>query len=239
MRPASSRRRLALRASPPSIIRARRAISLRPAAPSTSREHRNRHAGSHSQARRIAGRQDPVPVPGAELRHLGHRRRLPAGRRPDWAAEVGGVEDLHRGIPGGVSRRRCGGSARRSAGPVEAEQARALGLPRSVLDRMIEGALFDRAAADLGVTLTDAVVREQIKSNPQFRNQAGAFDPEVFRAAAAPQPDSAKTATSVCSAASCNASSSSAASRRHRAAAKPGRERPTATGASGASPSTR
>jgi peptidyl-prolyl cis-trans isomerase D len=46
---------------------------------------------------------------------------------------------------------------------------------------MIEGALFDQAAADLGVTVTDAVVREQIKSDPRFRNQAGAFDPEVFR----------------------------------------------------------
>jgi peptidyl-prolyl cis-trans isomerase D len=46
---------------------------------------------------------------------------------------------------------------------------------------MIEGALFDQAAADLGVTTTDAMAREQIKADPRFRNQAGVFDPEVFR----------------------------------------------------------
>ena len=102
------------------------------------------------------------------------------GRGADWAAEVGGVkistaafqEEYREAL------RRLGQAL---GSPVEAEQARALGLPNSVLDRMIEGALFDQAAADLGVTLTDAMVREQIRSNPRFRNQAGAFDPEVFR----------------------------------------------------------
>ena len=102
------------------------------------------------------------------------------GRGPDWAAEVGAVkistaafqEEYREAV------RRLGQAL---GGPVEAEQARALGLPNSVLSRMIEGALFDQAAADLGVTLTDAVVREQIKSNPQFHNQAGVFDADVFR----------------------------------------------------------
>ena len=102
------------------------------------------------------------------------------GRGPDWAAEVGAVKISTAAFQEEYrdAMRRLGQAL---GGPVEAEQARALGLPGSVLNRMIQGALFDLAAADLGVTLTDAVVREQIKSNPQFHNQAGAFDPEVFR----------------------------------------------------------
>ncbi|MGE5442628.1 MAG: peptidyl-prolyl cis-trans isomerase [Bacteroidota bacterium] len=102
------------------------------------------------------------------------------GRGADWAAEVGGVKISTAAFQEEYrdALRRLGQAL---GSPVEAEQARALGLPNSVLDRMIEGVLFDRAAADLGVTLTDAMVREQIKSDPRFRNQAGAFDPDVFR----------------------------------------------------------
>jgi peptidyl-prolyl cis-trans isomerase D len=102
------------------------------------------------------------------------------GGGADWAAEVGDVE-----ISSSAFQEEYRQTLRRLSqamgGNMDAEQARALGLPSSVLNHMIEGALFDQAAADLGVTTTDAMAREQIKADPRFRNQAGVFDPEVFR----------------------------------------------------------
>jgi peptidyl-prolyl cis-trans isomerase D len=102
------------------------------------------------------------------------------GRGADWAAEVGDVE-----ISSAAFQEEYRQTLRRFSqamgGNMAAEQARALGLPSSVLNHMIEGALFDQAAADLGLTMTDAMVREQIKADPRFRNQVGVFDPEVFR----------------------------------------------------------
>jgi peptidyl-prolyl cis-trans isomerase D len=102
------------------------------------------------------------------------------GGGADWAAEVGDVE-----ISSAAFQEEYRQTLRRLSqamgGNMDAEQARALGLPSSVLNHMIEGALFDQAAADLGLTMTDAMVREQIKADPRFRNQVGVFDPEVFR----------------------------------------------------------
>lgn len=103
------------------------------------------------------------------------------GGRADWAAKVGGEK-----IPASVfheeyrtTLQRLGATLGR---PIDAEQARAFGLPRSVLDRLVDGALLDRAAADLGLRVSDDAVRDAIRSNPQFRNQLGTFDPQIFRA---------------------------------------------------------
>ena len=102
----------------------------------------------------------------------------------DWAAKVGGetiptsaFQEQYR-----ATLQRLGSTLGR---PIDAEQARALGLPRSVLERLIDGALLDRAARDLGLVISDEAVRETIRSNPQFRNQLGTFDPQVFRSALA------------------------------------------------------
>lgn len=106
------------------------------------------------------------------------------GGGTDWAAEVDGER-----IPASVYQEEYRAALRRLGStlgqPIDAEQARALGLPRSVLERLIDGMLLDRAASDLGLVISDDVVREAIKSSPQFRNQLGAFDPQVFRAALA------------------------------------------------------
>ena len=103
------------------------------------------------------------------------------GGRADWAAKVGGEK-----IPASVFQeeyrttlQRLGATLGR---PIDAEQARAFGLPRSVLDRLVDGALLDRAAADLGLRIGDDAVRDAIRNNPQFRNQLGTFDLQVFRA---------------------------------------------------------
>ena len=160
------------------------------------------------------------------------------GRGADWAAEVGGVKISTAAFQEEYrdALRRLGQAL---GSPVEAEQARALGLPNSVLDRMIEGVLFDRAAADLGVTLTDAMVREQIKSDPRFRNQAGAFDPDVFRPIAASQRIQPGPVRRSAPPRAATPAARRQHHRRHRAAAKPGRSDGPIPGASGASPSTR
>ncbi|HYN39732.1 MAG TPA: SurA N-terminal domain-containing protein, partial [Rhodospirillales bacterium] len=103
------------------------------------------------------------------------------GGGTDWAAEVGGEK-----IPTSVFQeeyrtalQRLGNTLGR---PIDAEQARSLGLPRSVLDRLVDGALLDRAAADLGLVVSVETIRETVKAEPHFRNQLGTFDPDVFRA---------------------------------------------------------
>lgn len=102
----------------------------------------------------------------------------------DWAAKVGGekiptsaFQEEYR-----ATLQRLGSTLGRQ---IDADQARALGLPRSVLERMIDGILLDRAAHDMGLVVGDVTIRETIKNNPQFRNQLGTFDPQVFRAALA------------------------------------------------------
>jgi peptidyl-prolyl cis-trans isomerase D len=106
------------------------------------------------------------------------------GGGTDWAAEVGGEK-----IPASVFQTEYRSTLQRLGRtlgrPIDAEQAQALGLPRSVLDRLIDGVLIDRAARELGLVVGDEAVREAIKANTQFRNELGQFDPQIFRAALA------------------------------------------------------
>ncbi|MBP5855479.1 SurA N-terminal domain-containing protein [Marivibrio halodurans] len=64
---------------------------------------------------------------------------------------------------------------------VDSETARQLGLARRTLDGMVTRALFDAEASALGLTATDAMVRQDIQSTDQFRNQFGSFDRELFQ----------------------------------------------------------
>jgi peptidyl-prolyl cis-trans isomerase D len=61
------------------------------------------------------------------------------------------------------------------------EQARALGLPESLMNRLVTEALFDLGAKDLGITVSDAVLRSTIEANPTFRGPLGAFDRGRFQ----------------------------------------------------------
>jgi len=63
---------------------------------------------------------------------------------------------------------------------VSAERARQLGLPDRVLREMIGRVLFDLAAHDAGIAVSDEVVRQAIFDNPAFRNAEGKFDRGVF-----------------------------------------------------------
>ena len=64
---------------------------------------------------------------------------------------------------------------------VTAERARELGLPQRVLREMISRVLFDLAARDAGVAVSDEVVRQAIFDNVSFHNSEGKFDRGVFQ----------------------------------------------------------
>lgn len=63
---------------------------------------------------------------------------------------------------------------------LSADRARELGLPQQVLQDMISRAVFDIAARDAGVAVSDDVVRQSIFDNPTFHNKEGKFDRRIF-----------------------------------------------------------
>ena len=69
---------------------------------------------------------------------------------------------------------------RRLRQPFTTEQARAAGLDRQVLQRMISEAAIDEEAHRLGLDVSDDALRAMITSNPDFQDTAGAFDAQKF-----------------------------------------------------------
>ncbi len=65
----------------------------------------------------------------------------------------------------------------------DTERLRQLGLADMTLRQMIDRGLFDQAVGRLGLTVPDAVIREQILANPAFRNAFGQFDRLAFERA--------------------------------------------------------
>lgn len=63
---------------------------------------------------------------------------------------------------------------------LDAQQARAIGLPDQVLGQMISRALFDLKAADQGIVVTDAQVVARIQQEPAFQGSLGKFDRNLF-----------------------------------------------------------
>jgi len=64
--------------------------------------------------------------------------------------------------------------------PFTNEQARAIGLDRQVLQRLISEAAIDDEAGKLGLNISDDALRNLITSNPAFQDKSGAFDPQRF-----------------------------------------------------------
>lgn len=69
---------------------------------------------------------------------------------------------------------------RQSRRSITPEQARAIGLDRQVLSRLIVEAALDRRAADLGLHVSDATVARSILEDQNFRGSNGRFDRSVF-----------------------------------------------------------
>jgi peptidyl-prolyl cis-trans isomerase D len=60
------------------------------------------------------------------------------------------------------------------------QEARALGLDRQVLERLIGGAAVDNHAKALHLGITNDALLEQIKTDPAFRDQTGNFSPVLL-----------------------------------------------------------
>ncbi|MEO0363805.1 MAG: SurA N-terminal domain-containing protein, partial [Pseudomonadota bacterium] len=65
--------------------------------------------------------------------------------------------------------------------PIDADMARAIGLPQQVLSRMAQEATLDQAMEDLDVSASDANVRDVISSDPNFRAADGSFNADGYR----------------------------------------------------------
>jgi peptidyl-prolyl cis-trans isomerase D len=72
---------------------------------------------------------------------------------------------------------------RRYRRPFTNEEARQIGLDRSILQQLLSEAAIDDEARRLGLDISDDALRAVITSNPNFRDKSGAFDPSRFAAA--------------------------------------------------------
>ena len=69
---------------------------------------------------------------------------------------------------------------RRLRQPFTNDQARAIGLDREVLQRLLSESAIDEEARKLGLNVSDEALRAMIETNPNFRNKSGVFDPQLF-----------------------------------------------------------
>ena len=72
---------------------------------------------------------------------------------------------------------------RRLRQPFTNEQARAVGLDREVLQRLLSEAAIDEEARKLGLNVSEEALRAMIVSNPNFSDKSGAFDAQKFAGA--------------------------------------------------------
>jgi len=66
---------------------------------------------------------------------------------------------------------------------IDTDQARALGLVNGVLNRIVDRTLYDLAATDLGIVVSDDLVRQSIRNIPGLKNEKGEFDRFRFQQA--------------------------------------------------------
>jgi peptidyl-prolyl cis-trans isomerase D len=104
------------------------------------------------------------------------------GFSPSTVASVGGVkisaQDYRIAYDRAIQQYQ-----RRLKRPFTNEEARQVGLDRSVLQQLLSEAAVDDQAGKLGLGISDDALREVITSNPSFRDQSGAFDPSRFAGA--------------------------------------------------------
>ena len=102
-----------------------------------------------------------------------------SGRQPTSVAVVGGTEISVNRLEREY-RLQLRAVANRLG--IDTQEARRLGLAETVLQQLIGEALFDRAAADRGIGIGDALVRDSIRGRAAFQTD-GAFDPALYQLA--------------------------------------------------------
>lgn len=65
--------------------------------------------------------------------------------------------------------------------PLDTDQAKQLGLLDSALQRMQDNILFSLGSRDLGIVVSDDVLRQEIAREQAFHNPQGQFDPTIFQ----------------------------------------------------------
>jgi peptidyl-prolyl cis-trans isomerase D len=65
---------------------------------------------------------------------------------------------------------------------LDPEMARAIGLPRQVLNQLVVDNLFAYQAEDMGLVVSEDAMRQSILNDPRFRDQLGNFDRTRFQA---------------------------------------------------------
>lgn len=102
-----------------------------------------------------------------------------AGGRNPALATVGDVEvsaeDYARGL-----RSELDGFAAQTGRRPNAAEAEAMGLTRAVQARLVTAAALEAEARDLGLSVGDAAVAEQLTAAPAFRGPNGQFDPALY-----------------------------------------------------------
>jgi len=101
------------------------------------------------------------------------------GGDDEWAAKVGDV-DIHAYELGNEYQRARARLRVELGTDIGPEQARELGLPSMVLNRMVDSTLVRLGATDLGFTAGDDLVRARIRADTRFFNEFGVFDSAVF-----------------------------------------------------------
>ncbi len=70
--------------------------------------------------------------------------------------------------------------ARQTGQNLTAEEARKLGIDRSILNNLIQSATLDAQAQDLGIGVSREMIAEEAKANAAFKDSNGRFDPQLF-----------------------------------------------------------
>ncbi len=70
----------------------------------------------------------------------------------------------------------------RLGAPIDSAMARRLGLVDLTAERIVQNAVFTQAARNLGLDVSDEMLRQRIATTPAFQNSVtGAFDPVIYR----------------------------------------------------------
>ena len=70
--------------------------------------------------------------------------------------------------------------ARQTGQNLTAEDARKMGVDRSILDNLIQSAALDAEASNLKLSISKDMIAEEAKANPAFKDSNGKFDPQQF-----------------------------------------------------------
>ena len=98
---------------------------------------------------------------------------------PDEVATVGDTKITQRQFQ--KRYRQQLNEIRSRIGNIDSKQAQKLGLAQITLNSIIDKRLFELQANDLGLIVSDEIIRAKIRQEPAFRNNLGEFDPSVFR----------------------------------------------------------